>query len=150
MDTIAGIEQFPILSSMPTGVPYDPTQLQKTWAPTTPVPGAGKVAYPYLAADGTIAFGSIPTAQYNIPNIQPVGYVPPPGVTVASGAVPPPIDLTKYNSLASEGEQIVATPFGPMIEQAEPAPPATASASEQNRILAGIQELLTRDGLPAV
>ena len=128
MDTIAGIEQFPVLASQPAGSSYDPTQPIKLWQPGVPVAGSGKVAYPYLANDASVAFNSIPAAQYNAANVPPP--VLPAGVASNSNVIPPPVDLAKFNALAGEGEEIVATPFGLIVEQiAMPAAPAPSGDS---------------------
>ncbi len=145
MTPVSSLYQFPLINTAPpAGTPYNPNLQTKRWQPATPVPAsAGKVMFPYLDTVGDdIAMMSLPVAQYNSINMQPDGYVAPAGVTPVAGEVPPPIDLTKYNALASENMQIVFFPFGPEIEPIAPPPAAPAQAPQQGTDSANIAEIL--------
>lgn len=131
MDTLASIELFPVINAQPAGTQYNPALPIQRWQVSQKLPASGKYAYAYLdPATGSLAFTTIPAAQANQANIPDSGQ---PSVSQSQNTAinQPPVDLSKYNALAGEGEQIVATPFGLMVEalNAPAASPAPSSDS---------------------
>lgn len=125
--TIASLSLYPVLSASSPGLPaYNPALPIQLWqAPS----GSGQYSYPCLNPQtGALMLNTIPASQASQANVPPLTL--PPGETTNNNVTPPPIDMTAYNALASQGLQIVATPFGLELEQvAQPAPPSGSQAA---------------------
>lgn len=148
MDTLASIELFPVVNTQPAGTQYNPALPIQRWQVSQKLPASGKYAYAYLdPATGALAFTTIPAAQANQANIPDSGQ---PSTTENQNTAinQPPVDLSKYNALAAEGEQVVATPFGLMIEalNAPAAAPASSDSSLVQQIASDVAAIRAKLG----
>ena len=146
---ISSIQVFPVLTEQPAGLPpYNPSLPIQAWqaplpAGVTAIP-AGLVAYPNLnPQSGALQFSSIPAAQYYSANV-PSGGPSTQGQPPAPGVNQPPVNLTAYNALAGENEQIIATPFGlDLVSTAPPvatvpSPPTAQQTTDSENIQASL------------
>ena len=143
--TISSLDLFPVLNSnSPNLPPYNILAPIQMWQAALPILGTGNYAYPCLdPTTGAVTVKIIPVAQANAANVPPANL--PTGSSVnTAGTNPPPINLTAYNALAGENEQVVATPFGLMLEGTTPAPAPTVQQGTDSQNIAAILALSTK------
>ena len=138
-----------IVTSSPA---YDPTQQSKNWVRPLQSGDDPTDDYSYQTAevDNTVPAPyvtwhtkGISKGDAAVANLAPTGYVPPAGVTETTGAVAIPMD----QSLIPAGYTLTGTPFGLSLVASAA---ASATASEEDRILQGVEEILASEGKPAV
>ncbi len=140
MNVDQAVDQFPVLTEQPADLPlYNNSIPIQKWRGAGPangvIPTTGKVFCPILAADGSLTSVNYPAIQYYGANVPPVD-LPPGTPPNTAGINAPPVDVAKYNALAAENEQIVATPFGLTLQQIAPPAPAPPAPSPTDTPLA--------------